>query len=94
MVSESLVAGARVNEVARRHGVAAQQLSSWRALARRGELELGSAESARFATVEVVEPSRECATVAIEAFGVTVRLVGESSARHIAEVVAELRTLR
>ena len=32
MVSESLVAGAKVNEVAHRHGVTAQQLSSWRAL--------------------------------------------------------------
>ena len=93
MVSESLVGGARVSEVARRHGVTAQQLSSWRALARRGELALGSTEAARYATLEVVEPSRESAAVAIEAFGITVRLEGESSARRIAEVVAELRTL-
>jgi len=94
MVSESLVAGARVSEVARRHGVRAQQLSSWRALARRGELVLVPTEEARYATLEVVEPGRESAAVAIEAFGITVHLGGESSARRIAEVVAELRTLR
>ena len=69
MVSESLVARARVNEVARRHGVTAQQVSSWRGLARRGELELGHAQGPHFATVEVVEGSREVGAVAIEAFG-------------------------
>ena len=94
IVSESLVAGARVNEVARRHGVTAQQLSSWRDVARRGELDLGQALVSHFATVEVVEPSREVGAVAVEAFGMTVRLEGESSARRIAEVVAELRALR
>ena len=94
MVSESLVTGASVSEVARCHGVTAQQLSSWRALARRGELVLLPTEEARYATLEVVEPGRESAAVAIEAFGITVHLEGGSSARRIAEVVAELRTLR
>ena len=95
MVSESLAAGARVNEVAHRHGVTAQQLlSSWRVLARRGELELAQVQAVQFATVEVVEANREFAAVAIEAFGITVLLEGESSAKHIAEVVGELRALR
>ena len=94
IVSQSLVGGARVNEVARRHGVTAQQLSSWRALARHGELVLGFSEAAGFATMEVVEPSGECAAVAIEAFGITVSVEDESSARRIAEVAGQLRTLR
>ena len=93
VVSESFVGGAKVKEVAQRHGVTAQQLSVWRGRARRGELELGHAETAQFVTVEV-EPSREVGAVATEAFGITVRLEGESSAKRIAEVVAELNGLR
>ena len=53
----------------------------------------GNGRGVTFATVEV-EPSREVGAVAIEVFGVTIRLEGESSAKRIAEVIAELRTLR
>ena len=44
--------------------------------------------------MEVVEPSREFTAVTIEAFGMTVRLEGENSAKRIAEVVAQLKALR
>ena len=41
----------------------------------------------QFVTVEVVESSREFVAVAIEVFGITVRLEGQSSAKRIAEMV-------
>ena len=51
IVAESFQKGARVCDVARRNGVAAQHLSTWRRLARDGKLPLHIPDETSFATL-------------------------------------------
>lgn len=56
IVAESFQAGARVVDVARRHGLVAHQLSDWRRHARQGLLALPSEVLACSAALKIPEP--------------------------------------
>jgi transposase len=100
IVAETLVAGASVNDVARKYDLRANHLSSWRRLAKDGDLVLPAPTTeADFASLVVfdVEPPQpvqesEQVTSAIEimAGSVTVRLDGAMPARRIADIVRAL----
>lgn len=101
IVAESFEAGARVNDVARRHGVAAQQVTAWRRDARKGRLALPVDEAAPFAALVMEESSAPAPLrssplpmIEIEADGVVVRLAGDASAARVAEIAAALRSCR
>ena len=102
IVAESFQQGARVCDVARRNGVAAQHLSTWRRLARDGKLPLNIPDEASFATLVLDDdpataksPADTTAVqIEIEASGVTVRLPVDSSAKQIAEIAQIVMALR
>lgn len=98
IVAETLEPGATVNSVARRHGVPANHVSSWRTMARKGRLVLPAPEGAvEFATL-MLEPGEEPPAVAAPAtdrveivFGaVIIRLEAGASADRIASVARAL----
>jgi transposase len=101
IVAESFEAGARVVDVARRHGVAPQQVTAWRRAARRGKLVLPADDETPFAALVVDEPAPSLQPQAapppmieIEADGVVVRLAADVPAGRMAEIVAALRGSR
>lgn len=95
VVAETLVPGVTVNEVARRHGVKANHLSSWRTLARQGKLVLPEVAGAEFAAPIALAQSVETvdATVSIDLIigPVTVRLNAATPAVRVAELVMAMR---
>jgi transposase len=96
IVAESFAAGIRVVDVARRHGVAPQQVTTWRRQARRGTLALPVESPIDFATLVLDEPPappsvKVPAPIEIEVVGVTVRLAGDCPAARVAEIAIALR---
>jgi transposase len=94
IVAESFAAGIRVADVARRHGVAPQQLTTWRRQARRGTLALPVESPIDFAALVLDEPPAlpsVSAPIEIEVGGVTVRLAGDCPAARVAEIAIALR---
>ncbi len=92
-VFESMKPGARVCEVARRYGVKAQQLTTWRRLARTGRLALVTDEAADFVSIELSDPAASGkieGLVEITIGKVSVRLDADVSAVRIAEIVAAI----
>lgn len=96
IVAETLVPGATVNEVAARHGLKANHLSSWRTLARQGRLVLPAPEEEmQFAGLVVSDlepsgPTVETAGPEIIMGPVMIRLEAGASAERIAAVARAL----
>ena len=95
-VAETLVVGVTVNEVARRHGVKANHLASWRSLARKGKLVVPDSADADFtppaALAHALEAPVTTSTVD-QVIGLeTVRLDPATPVARIAELVLALRT--
>ena len=95
IVAETLVVGVTVNEVARRHGVKANHLSSWRSLARKGKLVVPDIAGADFASpvamMQTSEPPIATGTIDLIIGPVTVRLDPATPVPRIAELVLALR---
>jgi transposase len=101
IVAETLRPGTTVGEVAQRHGLKANHVSSWRTLARNGKLVLPAPEDAvEFATLMVCPVDEEVASAKPAAAAVpevvvgsvTIRLEPGASAARIASVVHALMT--
>ena len=98
IVAETLKPGAAVNDVARRHGVPANHVSSWRTLARTGRLVLPAPEDpVEFAALMVGpvagSPRSEKEDLnrpEIVTGAVVIRLEAGASAERIASVVCAL----
>ena len=95
MGAETLVPGITVNEVARRHGLKANHLSSWRTLARQGKLVVPEVAGAEFAapeaTAQLTAASLVTASIDLIIGPVTVRLDGATPAARVAELAVALR---
>jgi transposase len=102
IVAESFAPGARVVDVARRRGVAPQQVTAWRRDARKGRLSLPVEDAAAFAALVVDEPPTAApapsppppSMIEIEAGGVVVRLAADAPVGRVAEIAAALRASR
>ncbi|GAB6052033.1 transposase [Magnetospira thiophila] len=102
IVAQTLVSGASVNGVAKRHGLRANHLSDWRRRAREGRLVLPAAEgdmamvapalTPAFASVIVREesPPEPASTLDMIVGPVTIRIDASTSADRLAEIVTAL----
>ncbi|QIE47801.1 transposase (plasmid) [Pseudohalocynthiibacter aestuariivivens] len=95
VVAETLVPGVTVNEVARRHDLRANHLSSWRRLAKDGKLVVPDLAGADFAPV-VLQPAAARSVTAPEGVveilhgSITIRLDGATPPDRIAKIAHAL----
>lgn len=101
IVMESYAPGAKVCDVARRHWMAPQHLSSWRGLARNGKLVLPMRDGGEdlFAPIEVLpdaalssEAPPTSDMIEIEAGGAIVRVPLDTDAARVADLARALQT--
>lgn len=95
VVAETLVPGVTVNEVARRHDLRPNHLSSWRRLAKDGKLPVPDLAGAEFAPVVIVSSAPEpraavSSQVEIALGEIVVRLDAETPVVRVAEIVRAL----
>jgi transposase len=97
IVAETLVKGNTVNAVATRFGLRPCRVSDWRRKARDGKLVLPVDEDAVFVPVKLAPPAVAVPTSPVPVRtidllkgDVTIRLVGDTPAARIAEIVAAL----
>ena len=94
IVAETLVPGVTVNEVARRHDMRANHLSSWRGLAKAGKLVVPDLAGITFASIVLAEPNPVRAVpgqIELCSGNITLRLDSATDALRIAELVAALQ---
>ncbi len=95
VVAETLVPGVTVNEVARRHDLRPNHLSSWRRLAKDGKLPVPNLAGAEFAPVVFEPPDPEPRDAAISPIeivsgDIVIRLDTATPATRVAEIVRAL----
>jgi len=101
IVAESLEAGVRVSDVARRHGARPSQVHGWRKDAREGKLALpAEVASANFTPIVIAEPKSrtphraslsDAGAIEIGARGVIVRIRGSVDIKLMEAIVRALR---
>lgn len=95
IVAETFVPGVTVTEVARRHDMRPNHLSSWRGLARTGKLVVPDFAGASFATVVVADrlppPPVTLDRIELVVGHITLRMDAATDARRVAELVAALQ---
>ncbi len=103
VVEETLVPGAKVSEVARRHGLSPQQVFTWRRQARRLAERTSSPDAPTFVPAVVEVPSRAkdpgrahpdgvpSGTIEVEINGVMVRVGCGAEAKMVAAVLRALK---
>jgi transposase len=104
VIEETLVPGAVVSEVARRHGLTPQQVFTWRRRARQAAPQCAEREAPSFvpAVVETALPGktqrqrthlvdRSCGSIEVEIEGVTVRIGHGADTETIGAVLRALK---
>ena len=97
VVAETLIPGVTVSEVARRHDLRPNHLSSWRRLAKDGKLPVPELAGAEFAPVVIdppfpAPPDATKLQIEIVSGDIVIRLSATTPAVRVAEIVRALGT--